>query len=178
MTKAEFLEQIKAKIAHLPYEDLRKNLDFYSEMIEDRMEEGLTEEEAVATMEPPEVIAAKILEESEPAAPEEAPQEQAPGRPSRRRLFFLPLGILLIVTVVLAHFVTICIAGCTLGFGATCVWAALKEGIYPALTMGGAMLICTGLFLFLLPACGALRRSVSRVMGWITGKNNKEVTEG
>ena len=44
MNKREFLEQLGK---HLPQADREERLSFYSEMIDDRMEEGLTEEEAV-----------------------------------------------------------------------------------------------------------------------------------
>lgn len=48
MRKQEFLEALRAGLSGLPQEDIEERLSFYSEMIDDRMEEGLTEEEAVA----------------------------------------------------------------------------------------------------------------------------------
>ena len=48
MNKQEFLEALRQKLAGLPQEDRDERLNFYSEMIDDRMEEGLSEEEAVA----------------------------------------------------------------------------------------------------------------------------------
>ncbi len=48
MLKTEFLEQLRAGLAGLPQEDIDGRVAFYSEMIDDRMEEGLSEEEAVA----------------------------------------------------------------------------------------------------------------------------------
>ena len=47
MNKQEFLERLR-KV--LPQQDLEERLNFYSEMIDDRMEEGLSEEEAVRTV--------------------------------------------------------------------------------------------------------------------------------
>ena len=47
MSKQEFLAELKAGLNGLPQEDIEERLTFYSEMIDDRMEEGLTEEEAV-----------------------------------------------------------------------------------------------------------------------------------
>ena len=49
MTKQEFLEQLSKR---LPPEEREERLAFYSEMIDDRMEEGMTEAEAVASMDP------------------------------------------------------------------------------------------------------------------------------
>ncbi len=63
MNKTEFLAIIHHKLQEIPQEDLQKSLDYYSEMIEDRMEEGLTEEEAVAAMGTPEEVAGQILAE-------------------------------------------------------------------------------------------------------------------
>ena len=48
MTKEVFLNSLREKLSGLPKEDLDERISFYEEMIEDRMDEGLTEEEAVA----------------------------------------------------------------------------------------------------------------------------------
>ena len=48
MTKAEFLSVFKKKLSALPRKEREEGLSFYTEMIDDRMEEGLSEEEAVA----------------------------------------------------------------------------------------------------------------------------------
>ncbi len=50
MTKAEFLEKLRQALKGLPESDLDERIGFYSEIIDDRMEEGLTEEEAVAAV--------------------------------------------------------------------------------------------------------------------------------
>ena len=48
MTKQEFLIEIRKKLEGLPQEELRRSEEYFSEMIDDRMEEGMSEEEAVA----------------------------------------------------------------------------------------------------------------------------------
>lgn len=48
MSKEEFLAQLRRGLAGLPQEDVEERLTFYSETIDDRIEEGLTEEAAVA----------------------------------------------------------------------------------------------------------------------------------
>lgn len=48
MRKQEFLARLRKGLSGLSQEDIKERLNFYSEMIEDRMEEGLSEEEAVA----------------------------------------------------------------------------------------------------------------------------------
>ena len=61
MNKTEFLYAIRARISQLPPQDIQKSLDFYAEIIDDRMEDGMTEEEAVAAMGPLDEITEQIL---------------------------------------------------------------------------------------------------------------------
>ncbi len=63
MTKHEFFEELKARLSALPEEDIKASLDYYEEMIDDRIEEGLSEEEAVEAIGTPADIAADILKE-------------------------------------------------------------------------------------------------------------------
>ena len=64
MTKRQFLDELRARLSPLPQLDIEKTIAFYSEMIDDRMDDGLTEEEAVSKMESPAVIANRIISES------------------------------------------------------------------------------------------------------------------
>lgn len=48
MNKQEFLARLRAGLQGLPQEDIEERVTFYSEMIDDRMEEGVPEAEAVA----------------------------------------------------------------------------------------------------------------------------------
>ncbi len=61
MTKIEFILSLNEKLSGLPQDDVRERLNFYSEMIEDRMEEGLSEEEAVLAVGSVDEIAAQIV---------------------------------------------------------------------------------------------------------------------
>ena len=45
ITKQEFLLQLREKLSGLPQADIDERVAFYGEMIDDRVEEGLTEEE-------------------------------------------------------------------------------------------------------------------------------------
>ena len=63
MTKQEFLDRLHRSLAGLPLEDAEERLAFYDEMIDDRMEEGLAEEEAVSSFGAQEEIADQILSE-------------------------------------------------------------------------------------------------------------------
>lgn len=48
MYKKEFLELLESKLQGLPKEDIEDRINFFDEMITDEVEEGKTEEEAVA----------------------------------------------------------------------------------------------------------------------------------
>ena len=50
MTKHEFIDALRARLADLPPEEVEERLGFWAEMIDDRMEDGADEEEAVAKM--------------------------------------------------------------------------------------------------------------------------------
>lgn len=59
--KAEFLSSLRKKINSLPPRDVEETLEYYSEMIDDYIENGYSPEEAVAKMGRVEDIAAQIL---------------------------------------------------------------------------------------------------------------------
>lgn len=61
MDRYEFLYELKSKLAQLPEIEIEKHLSYYEEMIDDRIEDGMTEEEAVASLEDVSVIAERIL---------------------------------------------------------------------------------------------------------------------
>ena len=63
MNKTEFTEQLRAALKGLAEEDLKKSVDYYEEMIDDRMEDGIPEEEAVNGLGSIDEIKNKILKE-------------------------------------------------------------------------------------------------------------------
>ena len=75
MTKLEFLDKLQAGLLGLTESDAQERLNFYSEMIDDRMEEGLSEEQAVAQVGDVQVIVANILAEIPQNAPVQADAE-------------------------------------------------------------------------------------------------------
>ena len=66
MTRVQFLNDLYRRISSLPPEQAEQHLNYYAEMLADRIEEGMSEEEAVASMEPLEVIVQRIFEDSPP----------------------------------------------------------------------------------------------------------------
>lgn len=61
MTKMQFLMSLHNKLSGLPQNEIEERLNFYSEMIEDRIEEGISEEEAVAQIGTVDEIAEQIV---------------------------------------------------------------------------------------------------------------------
>lgn len=50
MNKHDFLAQLRKGLSGLPQDDIEERLTFYGEMLDDRIEEGLSEEEAVSAI--------------------------------------------------------------------------------------------------------------------------------
>ena len=61
MNKEQFLSELRNALAGLPQEDVEERVAFYGEMIDDRMEEGLSEAEAVNGLGPVDEIVSQTL---------------------------------------------------------------------------------------------------------------------
>jgi hypothetical protein len=85
MNKHEFLAALRRELTALPHGELTEQLNFYNEMIDDRMEEGMTEEDAVAGIGSVEGIAAVILADraadGDPIPRSEKPAEEEISAP-------------------------------------------------------------------------------------------------
>ena len=75
MKKREFLDRLKASLWAMPEADKERSADYYAEMIDDRMEDGLSEEEAVAAIGDLDEIVKQILNET-PRPPATVKKEQ------------------------------------------------------------------------------------------------------
>lgn len=74
MNKQQFLETIRRSIGHLPAREAEQSLEYYAEMIDDYVENGMTEEQAVEAIGSPEDIAARIIDDIGCAAEQEPEQ--------------------------------------------------------------------------------------------------------
>lgn len=61
MKKLEFIIQLMDKLSGLPLNEIEERVGFYSEMIDDRIEDGMNEEEAVAAIGDIDEIAEQII---------------------------------------------------------------------------------------------------------------------
>ena len=76
MTKDQLLEKLKKELSSIPSDELDGRLAFYSEMIDDRIEEGLDEEAAVAAIgDIDEIIAHEKKKNTSPTNPTKLPRE-------------------------------------------------------------------------------------------------------
>lgn len=81
MTRSEFLNALYRKLPGMSREEAEQYLTYYAEMLADRMEEGMTEEEAVGSMEDVDAIAQRILQDRSAEAAAQPPR--APEVPAR-----------------------------------------------------------------------------------------------
>lgn len=61
MRKDEFLSRLRSCLSTLPSAERESTLEFYDEQISDRIDDGMSEQDAIASLEAPEEIAANVL---------------------------------------------------------------------------------------------------------------------
>lgn len=80
MTRVQFLNDLYHHLYGMTQEQAEQHLTYYAEMLADRIEEGMSEEDAVASMEDVETIARRIMEEE--GLPYTPPDQRPPVPPS------------------------------------------------------------------------------------------------
>lgn len=100
MNKTEFLLSLEKKLVALPRHEIEVTQGFYSEMIDDRIEDGMREEDAVAAIGDVDAIVQNTLLELPPTDSDESQDptksqiEALGNRPDGARISALvPLGI-------------------------------------------------------------------------------------
>ena len=181
MRKQAFLDQLRGRLGGIPEAELNERLTFYCEAIDDRVEEGLTEEEAVAAMGSVEEIAEQIIAEiplSKLAKERIKPKRRLGvmailliilGSPIWLSLGIAAAAVMLSLYAVLWSLIAslwavfAAVAVCTPGgIGAGALFAC--AGNVPALLsmIAGAM-ICGGAAIFLFFACLAATKGAARL---------------
>ncbi|MBQ8000230.1 MAG: DUF1700 domain-containing protein [Ruminococcus sp.] len=61
MNKLQFISELRGRLAGLPCEDIENYIQYYSEMIDDRVEDGMSEAQAVADIGSVDEIVTEIL---------------------------------------------------------------------------------------------------------------------
>ena len=166
MNKQSYLEQIRRLLQRLPEEDRERSLAFYAESIDDRMEDGMSEEAAVASMESPEKAANTILMDM--PIPKLVKARVKERRMGAAEILLLALGFplwfpLLLTVLILGLTVYLLVWALVLALGAAVLAlglsaaALLVAGVYSiikaVISLGvlnfGAALVLTGLTVLL-----------------------------
>lgn len=91
MHKQDFLTALSDALYGLPQSDIDQSIEYYSEIIDDQMEEGISEEEAVASLGAPDAVAKQILMDT--ALPKLVKAKVTPSRTLRAwEIILLILG--------------------------------------------------------------------------------------
>ena len=64
MNKRAFIDELRKRLSSMPVKECEERISFYSEMIDDRVEDGLSEEEAIAAIGEIDDIVAQILSDT------------------------------------------------------------------------------------------------------------------
>ncbi len=180
VNKHEFLVRLRAGLSGMPPKDTEGYLTFYTEMIDDRMEEGIPEEEAVAQVGGVDELVLRILQE----APLTKTEKEKNVRKKEWKIWeivllvlgspiWLSLGIA-VLAVLLAVYASVWAVIISLWavFIAcvSCVFAGLLGGIGVVIDACGYRLtgvamiaggiFCAGLSIFMFFGCKALTEGV------------------
>ena len=104
MNKKEFLERLRKMLNNLPRREIEERISFYSEMIDDRIEEGNTEEDAVILIGSVEDVAEQVKSEISSSRIIEKESKRG-GRPRPWVIISLILGAPLWIPLLLAAFI-------------------------------------------------------------------------
>lgn len=188
MEKLDFLVALESALSQLPEEDRRASIEYYAELIDDRVEEGMAEADAVASLGTVGTIAEQILMDmplSKLVKTKLRPQRKIGGWEIALLILGFPVWFPVLVSAVAVIFaVYVCLwavdislyatdlslavsgFGCTLGGLVVCT-QNYPEGLF----IIGAGAVCTGLALLLLPVCNLAARGTvqlgKKLIRWI-----------
>jgi len=103
MTKSEFLQLLSEKLSQLPAAEIERSVSYFSEIIDDRIEDGFSEEEAVAKLDSIDDISEQILCEM-PITAIVKTKIKSSKKPSTLQLVLIILGIPFWLPVLIAVF--------------------------------------------------------------------------
>ena len=185
MNKEKFLDALRRRLSGLPQEDIDERIAFYEEMIDDRMDEGLSEEEAVSGIGSVEEIARQIM--SEIPLQKLVKEKISPKRSLKAwEIILLVLGspvwiplIIAAIAVLLALYVVmwavvICFYAVDVSFVAGTLACIVGILVYlgegnpgGALLSLGAGIVCAGLAILMFFVCIGITKAVIKLTGWM-----------
>ena len=184
MTKQEFLALLQSGLSGLPKADVEERINFYSEMIDDRIDDGLCEQEAVSEMGDPEEIISQIIADypfSKLVMKKIKPKRKLTALEIVLIVLGAPLWIPLIIAffavifsvyislwaiiislwAVFVSFIASAVGGILCGVG-FCLTSTTLSGI----ALIGASLVLAGLSIFVFYGCKAATKGIL----WLTKK--------
>lgn len=184
MTKTEFLTELEKLLSGLPSEDIQNSLDYYAEIIDDGIEDGLLEEDAVKAIGIPQEVVKHILMDvpiSKLVKQKIKPKRELHGWEIALIILgaplWLPLVIALIAVILSVYVVlwsiiislyaaAVSVAACSVvgigWFGVYAISGRLTEGIF----MLGAGLLCIGLAILMF----VVFNQVTKGLIWLSKK--------
>lgn len=184
MTKQEFLCELQAALSGLPLESVKESIMFYSEIIDDCMDDGMTEQEAVGQIGSVDEIASQIIAETpllKLAKEKIKPKRKMKaweivllvlGSPIWLSLLAAALVVIIAVYIVIwsviislwaifASLISCAVGGTVAGIIFTCT-----GNLLPGIAMMGASIFCAGLSIFAFFGC----REATGGAAWLTKK--------
>lgn len=186
MRKQEFLDKLKASLWAMPEADKQRSMDYYAEMIDDHMEDGLSEEEAVAAIGDLDEIVKQILTES-PRPPQvvRPAQKQQTGRDNTKIWLIVllivgsPVWIPLVASVIGTVFgVYVSLWSMVIAFYATTFALAVSAlgcvvgsffmlgSMAKVIVTWGAALLCAGLAILFLLLSNLAAKGMVKLTKW------------
>ena len=181
MDKQEVLTELREGLNGLPQEDIEERLSFYAEMIDDRMEEGLTEQEAVAAIGSVAEVVAQIVGDT-PLTKIVREKIKPCRRLGAGEVVLLALGSPIWLSLLISLFAVVLSLYVSLWSVIASVWSVFAALIGSALgtLVGGVLLlcngntpgglacvagslVCAGLAIFAFFGCGAATKGVLRL---------------
>lgn len=189
MNKQEFLAGLRKGLCGLPQDDIEERLTFYGEMIDDRIEEGLSEEEAVSAIGDVEEIVRQTAAEiplAKIAKERIRPKRQLKaweivllvlGSPIWLSLGIAAAAVILALYISLwALIISMWAVFAALAAGAVasvpeCVVFAARGSSASGLAIAAAGFICAGLAIFMFFGCKAASKGVpaltKKITAWV-----------
>ncbi len=178
MKKEEFLCALKQKLSGLPKQDVEERLSFYGEMIDDRVEEGRTEEEAVLDIGSVDDISTQIIADI-PLKKLVKEKIKTKRRVGVWEIVLLVLGSPIWFSLAIATFAVILslyvslwavvisiwavfasLVGCAIGGVVAGIILAIVDNGFAGIALIGASFVCAGLAIFLFFGCKAGTKAV------------------
>lgn len=141
MNKADFLAGLRKALQRLPQHEIDQSIAYYSEMIEDRIEDGMDEQQAVESLGNVNDIAIQIINES-PIVPKAIAKAKTGSR--ALNIALLVLGLPIWLPLVLSFFAVVFAMYCVIWAVIISLWAVVFS-----LVLGGFASIVSSLVILL-----------------------------